>query len=41
MKEKFLKLFFGEDMFGGGKGVFLVLVLFNVIINLVVFVFGE
>lgn len=34
MKERFVKLLFGEDMLGGGKGVCIVLVILNVIINL-------
>lgn len=33
MKEWFVKLLFGEDMLGGVKGVYIVLVILNVIIN--------
>lgn len=33
MKEWFVKLLFGEDMLGGVKGVFIVFVILNVIIN--------
>ncbi|KAK8682853.1 hypothetical protein V6N13_038935 [Hibiscus sabdariffa] len=41
MKERFAKLLLGEDMSGGGKGVYSALALSNAVTNLAASIFGE